>query len=161
MSNSVGTKLERALTWLVSGVGVFYVLMFAALAALRLVYPYEVEWNEGAVLDHAIRLFDHASPYSTPSLHFSAFIYTPLYYWVCAPLVALLGPGLPTLRLVSILSSLGQVAEGVTTTEVVNKLALENGVEMPLCAALHAILFEDKSATVVIEALLARPVKDE
>jgi len=60
-----------------------------------------------------------------------------------------------------ILAQLGQVAEGVPTTRVLFDLAGRSGVEMPLCAALHSILFEHRPAPEVIRALLLRPAREE
>jgi len=63
--------------------------------------------------------------------------------------------------LTEILSELGQVAEGVPTTRVLCDLARRSQVEMPLCAALHAILFEERAAPDVIRELMLRPPKEE
>ncbi len=63
--------------------------------------------------------------------------------------------------LAAILSELGQVAEGVPTTRVVHGLAQATGVEMPLCSALRALLFENRPASEVIRELMQRPPKEE
>jgi glycerol-3-phosphate dehydrogenase (NAD(P)+) len=60
-----------------------------------------------------------------------------------------------------VLDDLGQVAEGVPTTRALCGLAAQQGVEMPLCMALHTILFEGRAASEVIRALLLRPHKAE
>lgn len=80
------------------------VLLLAATAVTivaRLTYGYELEWLEGATLVHVARIVAGAPLYAPPSLEFVAFGYPPLYYYVCAPLAALLGPGFLPLRLVS------------------------------------------------------------
>ncbi len=59
------------------------------------------------------------------------------------------------------LTEIGQVAEGVPTTRALHELALRSGVEMPLCAALHAVLFEGRSAKQMIRELMARPPREE
>ena len=64
-------------------------------------------------------------------------------------------------QLEDILAELGQVAEGVPTTRVLCELAVRSRVEMPLCAALHRILFEQHHAPDVIRALMLRPPKEE
>jgi glycerol-3-phosphate dehydrogenase (NAD(P)+) len=61
----------------------------------------------------------------------------------------------------AILAELGQVAEGVPTTRVLCGLARRSGVEMPLCMALHALLFENRPASEVIRELMLRPPKEE
>ncbi len=60
-----------------------------------------------------------------------------------------------------ILAELGQVAEGVPTTRVLCDLAARSGVEMPLCAALHAVLFARRAPLAVIRELMLRPPKAE
>ncbi len=64
-------------------------------------------------------------------------------------------------KLEEILEELGQVAEGVPTTRVLCDLAARSGVEIPLCAALHAILFEGRPIRQMIQELMLRPPKDE
>lgn len=59
------------------------------------------------------------------------------------------------------LAEIGQVAEGVPTTRVLCELAAQSGVEMPLCAAIHAVLFEGRSAPDMIRELMLRPLKTE
>jgi glycerol-3-phosphate dehydrogenase (NAD(P)+) len=59
------------------------------------------------------------------------------------------------------LAEIGQVAEGVPTTRALCDLAARCGVEIPLCAALHAILFEGRPIPEIIRELMLRPPKDE
>ncbi len=59
------------------------------------------------------------------------------------------------------LAELGQVAEGVPTTRALCELAARSQVEMPLCSALNAVLFENRSAPEMIHALMLRPPKPE
>jgi glycerol-3-phosphate dehydrogenase (NAD(P)+) len=59
------------------------------------------------------------------------------------------------------LTEIGQVAEGVPTTRVLCELAAKSGVEMPLCTAIHAVLFEGRSAPDMIRELMLRPLKNE
>jgi len=99
-------KSRTLFEWLAYLAGGAYVALFLFSAALRLLYPYEVEWNEGAVLDHAIRVLDGKPIYTAPSLDFAAFVYTPLYYYVTALALKIGGIGLWAGRFVSILSTL-------------------------------------------------------
>jgi len=69
-----------------------------------------------------------------------------------------LGQGRP---LATVLDEIGQVAEGVPTTRVLLELAMRSGVEMPLCAALRSLLFENRGAAEVIGELMRRPAGDE
>jgi glycerol-3-phosphate dehydrogenase (NAD(P)+) len=63
--------------------------------------------------------------------------------------------------LADILEELGQVAEGVPTTRVLRELAERSGVEMPLCSALSALLFDNRAPVEVIRELMMRPPKEE
>jgi glycerol-3-phosphate dehydrogenase (NAD(P)+) len=60
-----------------------------------------------------------------------------------------------------VLGSRRSVAEGVYTAAAVAKVAHEKQVEMPICAAVHAIVQGRLSVDAAIEALLARPFKAE
>ena len=84
-------------------------MLFLFSAALRLCYPYEVEWNEGAVLDHAIRILHGMPIYSKPSIDFAAFVYTPLYYYLTAFFMMIGGVSLAAGRTISILATLATV----------------------------------------------------
>ena len=63
--------------------------------------------------------------------------------------------------LTAALEEIGQVAEGVPTTHVVCELARNCGVEMPLCEAIYAVLFEDRAPQEMIRQLMLRPPKAE
>jgi hypothetical protein len=83
------------------------VLTYIGCSFLRIGYPFQLEWQEGGVLHHVERVVSGHSLYVEPSLDFVPFIYTPFYYYVAAFTAKILGLGLPQLRLVSFLSSLG------------------------------------------------------
>ena len=53
------------------------------------------------------------------------------------------------------------VAEGVASAPAVVELAARLGVEVPICAAVHAILSGEADVDPVIAALLARPLREE
>ncbi len=76
---------------------------------LRIGYPFELEWLEGASLDHTARVISGQKLYQRPSLEFVPFIYTPLYYYLSAGLVKMMGLNLLSLRLLSFLSTLGSL----------------------------------------------------
>jgi hypothetical protein len=84
--------------------------LYVLTAVQRMRYPFELEWMEGGSLEHVKRVLDGKPIYAAPSLEFSAFLYCPLYYYVSAPLCAVMGLGLFPLRLVSFLASLGTLA---------------------------------------------------
>lgn len=69
-----------------------------------------------------------------------------------------LGRGAP---LEAALASLGQVAEGVATTEAACRLAARLGVEVPIMAELRRVLFEGRLVAEAVAALMARPYREE
>ncbi len=57
--------------------------------------------------------------------------------------------------------SIGQVVEGVQTAREVVALAQRNDVEMPICAQVYQVLYENLSPKAAVHALLAREQKSE
>jgi glycerol-3-phosphate dehydrogenase (NAD(P)+) len=57
--------------------------------------------------------------------------------------------------------SIGQVVEGVQTAREVVDLAQRTGVEMPICAQVYRVLYENLSPKTAVQALLAREQKSE
>jgi glycerol-3-phosphate dehydrogenase (NAD(P)+) len=53
------------------------------------------------------------------------------------------------------------VAEGAHTAPVLHRVALERGVDMPIVAAVDALLAGSKALDEVLEALMARPTRPE
>ena len=68
----------------------------------RLAYPYDLEWMEGGMLCHALRLLEGKPIYGPPSVDFVPFLYTPLYPVVVAGLAKLFGLSYALGRLVSL-----------------------------------------------------------
>ena len=64
-------------------------------------------------------------------------------------------------KLSEILSHMDSVAEGVPTTRSVMQLARKHHVEMPITAAVHAVLFEDKDVLAALSDLMTRDPKAE
>ena len=64
-------------------------------------------------------------------------------------------------KLEEILEEMGMVAEGVKNTLSAHKLAQREGVEMPLVATMHAILYEGMSVPTAVGALMGRRLKAE
>jgi len=60
-----------------------------------------------------------------------------------------------------ILRQLGHVAEGVYTVREVHRLAQRLGVDMPICAAVYRVLYEQVPAASAVEALLNRVPNSE
>lgn len=106
----VDPRVEVVLRWgLVLATAGFFVVLLVV-AGLRLTYPFELEWMEGAVTDHVRRITAGERLYVEPSLDFIPFTYGPLYFYVSAFVSLFSGPGHLALRLVSLVSSLGSFA---------------------------------------------------
>ena len=63
--------------------------------------------------------------------------------------------------LAEIMGARRSVAEGVHTARAIEALALKHGVDMPICAAIDAVLHRQASIDHMLAALLARPFKTE
>lgn len=87
--------------------GLWYILAYVVLAAIRLRYPFELEWMEGAVVDQVRHVADGHRLYGAPSILFIPFQYPPLYFYVGALVSKVMGGGFLPLRLISSLASLG------------------------------------------------------
>ncbi len=64
-------------------------------------------------------------------------------------------------RAEDILAARNSVTEGAATAPVMVKLAVREGVEMPICAAVNSILSGQATVTDAMTGLLARPFKGE
>ena len=80
--------------------------MYCVLVIIRIRYPFELEWMEGCSVIHVQRLLGGEKLYVPPSLAFTPYIYSPLYFYVSAAVSGMLGASLFSLRLVSVVSSL-------------------------------------------------------
>ena len=99
--------LSRLLRYLLVGSAFFFLTLYTVLAIIRIQYPFELEWMEGCSLLHVQRILAGYKLYVQPSLSFTPFIYNPLYFYVAAAVSSLLGADFFSLRLVSLLSSVG------------------------------------------------------
>lgn len=83
------------------------VIAFAAIASLighvllRIGYRYDLEWMEGAMVDHAARARSGLGIYTAPSAEHVPFLYTPMLFWLGALASSVVGNGPFALRLVS------------------------------------------------------------
>lgn len=89
------------------GLGAWYILVYIALAIVRVRYPFELEWMEGAVLEQVRHVVAGHRLYVVPSIEFIPFQYPPLYFYLGAGISKIVGVGFLPLRLLSFLSSLG------------------------------------------------------
>jgi 4-amino-4-deoxy-L-arabinose transferase-like glycosyltransferase len=112
MLSAAGNPSPRIVTaaWrLAAGLGGAFVLLLAVTMLLRARYPFELEWMEGATLEHVRRVLQGKPLYGKPSLEFVAFAYPPFYYYVAAGVARITGDGFLALRLVSIAATFGSL----------------------------------------------------
>jgi 4-amino-4-deoxy-L-arabinose transferase-like glycosyltransferase len=100
--NAMGAVARR----LALAAALVFLAAYLFVALKRIDYPFEIEWMEGGSAGHVARLLAGEGLYVPPTLAFTPFIYTPLYFHGSAWLARLLGEGFLPLRLVSFLSSL-------------------------------------------------------
>jgi hypothetical protein len=100
-------RVVEVVEWVVGLAACAYLLAYVAIALLRVTYPFDLEWMEGATADHVHRILTGQRIYVPPSLAFTPFLYPPLYYYVSAAVSLVTGMGLLPLRLVSVASSIG------------------------------------------------------
>jgi hypothetical protein len=99
-------RVERWSQRLLASLALIALVVFAATALIRLGYPYEIEWIEGATVDGLRWILSGRLLYSPPELAYLPPPYTPLYYYLSAPLMAVLGEGFVAPRLVALLATL-------------------------------------------------------
>lgn len=99
------------LLWLIPAIpGVWQLGLLLYTVARRWAFPYDLEWMEGGMLAHALRLSEGDSIYAPPSVDFVPYLYTPLYPTLLAGLGKVFGLGYKLGRAVSILSMAAVVA---------------------------------------------------
>ena len=98
------TKLLRHALFVFS---VGFIVVYVVVALLRIGYPFELEWIEGSCVDHVIRVLSGQKFYVPPSMEFTPFLYTPLYFYISALVTKIIGVGFVPLRLVSFVASIG------------------------------------------------------
>ena len=93
----------QALVWLALALPALYqiALLVEAIAG-RVAYPYDLEWMEGGMLHHALRIRLGLGIYVPPSADFIPYLYTPLYPTLLALFGGATGPSYLLGRAVSI-----------------------------------------------------------
>ncbi len=101
--------LHLAAPLAIAAPAVAQVLLLIYTMLARWSYPYDLEWMEGGVLLHALRIADGDGIYVAPSLEFIPFLYTPLYPALLAALSPVAGISYQVGRTISILATLGTI----------------------------------------------------
>jgi hypothetical protein len=102
-----GSPLLRGVAGLVFLGAAAYLLIFVFLALVRAFYLFELEWIEGAFVDEAAWIASGLFPYPPPSLNYIPTSKMPLFFYLSAALMKLLGPGFLAPRLLSLSAVIG------------------------------------------------------
>ncbi len=98
-------RLDRPILMAGLLMAVGYVFLFLFVVSRRILYPYEVEWVEDAVLLIVKRILAGHPLYTAPSLDYIPLIYPPLYMYAAALISMFTGPTFFALRLLSFVST--------------------------------------------------------
>jgi dolichyl-phosphate-mannose-protein mannosyltransferase len=99
--------INRGLHVIVAAVAVLNLVGLLVLMVLRMRYPFQLEWVEGATATTSQWILSGHFLYERLSLQFTPLLYNPLYFYISALVSALLGPGFLAPRLVSVLATIG------------------------------------------------------
>jgi 4-amino-4-deoxy-L-arabinose transferase-like glycosyltransferase len=105
--------IARAMRVSVVAVSAAASAIFLFLAWRHLHYPAEMDYIEGVMMDHVVRLAHSRPIYVAPSLDFVALAYMPLFTTVVSLLARVFGPELWEPRFISLLGTLGIVTLAV------------------------------------------------
>ncbi|MBI4707218.1 MAG: glycosyltransferase family 39 protein [Candidatus Omnitrophica bacterium] len=105
-SNSLD-RLAKFLKYTLLAGGILYIAAYLIMVFFRIQYPFELEWEEGASLEHVRWVLSNHNYYVAPSLEFVPSIYTPLFFYISAVMSKILGVGFLPLRIISFVSSIG------------------------------------------------------
>ncbi len=98
--------LEILLKILILFFSFYFLSVYLYLGLKYVLYPLEIDWLEGAVLQHAKRVLWNEPIYTAPHMEFVPFLYNPLYYYLSAFLLPFTGINLLGPRLISFISFL-------------------------------------------------------
>jgi len=102
----------KALRIVAVALAAWFVALLLYVFARRFVYPYDLEWMEGGMIAHALRLANGQPIYAPPSVDFIPYLYTPGYPVVLFLLGKIFGLGYKLARFVSIASFLAVAVLG-------------------------------------------------
>ncbi len=110
MSRAIISKrihsIEKILKWVLVFLSILAIGHWLYLGGRRLLYPYEVSWMEGSMLDQILRLLQGKSLYTVPTLEYVPWLYQPFYYYIAAGVAKLTGLTFVNVRIISVLSTI-------------------------------------------------------
>jgi hypothetical protein len=83
--------------------------IFLAVAIPKILYPYEMHWMEGTMLEQVNRILNGKPLYAKPSIYYVPWLYEPLYYYVTELFALVSGLSYPLARIPSVLSTIGVI----------------------------------------------------
>lgn len=118
----------KAISWLrglLAALSAMMVLVFLFTAVHRIHFPFEYDWVEDGMLSSVRHIRSGLPLYQPPSVTFTPYLYTPIYFYAAAALSKFTGTGYAALRLLSIVATLGcfGVIYALVYTEVRRSLA--------------------------------------
>ena len=90
--------------------GLYHLGLLYTIFLGRMGYPLDVEWMEGGMLCHSLRLMEGLPLYAPPSADFISYLYTPFYPLLLAGLGKVVGLSYTLGRVVSVLAFTGCLA---------------------------------------------------
>ncbi len=81
-------------------------ITFLVVAVPRFLYPYELLWMEGSILDQLWRVMANKPLYCKPSIEYVPWLYQPFYYYLTSAFTSITGLTFVTARIPSVLSSI-------------------------------------------------------
>ncbi|MGC6487609.1 MAG: hypothetical protein ACON4Z_08190, partial [Planctomycetota bacterium] len=98
---ATSTAQTRPSRWLLLGLSAAAFGWFVFAFSQRVLYPHELEWMEGALADHAARVYEGLPLYCEPTAEHVPFLYSPMLFWLGAMGMSLGLDGVVALRLVA------------------------------------------------------------
>ncbi len=102
--------IQRLLLAAIAVPAIWQLSILATAIGARLIYPFDLEWMEGGLLDHAARIQEGNGIYVPPSVDFIPYLYTPLYPSLLAVLAKIFGLHYTVGRAISVVSLLVSLA---------------------------------------------------
>ena len=103
----VARTVHAVFAWAVLLAAAAFVVLYLWIMGRRIGYPYDIEWMEGAIIDHVRYVMLHGNVYVKPSQEFTPYLYHPLFYWLAALSSLVFGLDYFAVRLISVLASFG------------------------------------------------------
>ena len=98
---------EKWLRYSLAIISAGFILLFLYTSLRRVGYPFSYDQVEGGMVTSVWRVAHGYPLYTKPTLDFVPYLYAPLYFYLAAALTKVVGAGYASLRLVSILGTLG------------------------------------------------------